>query len=343
MSSKRSGGRGGARSSTKKRKSKSTSDADKTAIADMREYDFAEGGPSWRAWEKEKERDNEEMLQKFARFFPLTKDGRPTKILSPRFASCLYDAAVVFGEDLRNQWDRCSDAVYPPSRKSLACYYGKADKVWRENLSGCFSRLAMRISKGSLPVPNCVGEIVALRTMVRDAKHYVGEYHDVPEDDLDPERYADVPMARVRGIVPAAVNRCFDEGDWLVIKILFGEKSEDELEERYVFDPLSDDDASFSSTSSNEDGNKSEEEIDDSPTARAADFHKHLANQFERNAKKYPFVFDDGSQEDKLAYAQRKIRKEGLEESAQCVAKAMNLHPRRWFVPFRTEEMTNHL
>jgi len=91
--------------------------------------------------------------------------------LTPRMAYLLHSAACIEGDNTRYNY------ATPDLPKNARVFF-RHSKKWRQSLSACFFRIAMRLEKGLTPYPNCIGETIAVHNIVSLAAGMASDYKE---------------------------------------------------------------------------------------------------------------------------------------------------------------------
>ena len=113
---------------------------------------------------------------KWVQLFGTTSDDNP--LLTPRMAARIHSLVSLATEDeLRDYYTDGCIPIYLPEE---ALPFFRRSAEWRDDYYQCHARIGMRLQGGLLPKPDCYGENVALRNVMRKMRdHYDGD-DDVP-------------------------------------------------------------------------------------------------------------------------------------------------------------------
>lgn len=123
---------------------------------------------------------------------------RSETIISPRMAAILYNELIILIDEFRFSYNRRIDCL-----PFLARSYFRTSSIFATSFVACLERLLLRLRKGILPHPNCMGEYVALAVMLQQAA-VRGDFEDL-NDYLDGKLFQ----------LPATMRDDDYEGLWL--------------------------------------------------------------------------------------------------------------------------------
>lgn len=194
--------------------------------------------------------------------------------LTPQMARNLHHQACIIVDTIRDSLLQ-DDFTYDHKFPKIATPFYKNSPLWRKAFLECHMRIAVRLSKGLFPFPNCTGEEMALHNIIDSAKaDEIDEINEIDESLVKFENDQNFDLLREKIMEDYDVLMLFEDGD-----------------DGYSINPFRQDN----------DDNEGDGHIP-SPC---------LTN---------------------LLWGQ-----------AGEIARVVNLHPAKWFIPFKMEDYRNHL
>ena len=143
--------------------------------------------------------------------------------MSPRMALRLFEDSIILADEtalgvLNIGIDKLA---LPGAAMEYSLRPGR--RMWSVNLSACYKRISLRLKDGIIPLPNCVGEVVAIRNVLALAK---AEGHLANQDEFTP-----LPKTRRDKNFDLVRRMCLDLDDREILKRLFSEIDEEETNE----------------------------------------------------------------------------------------------------------------